>query len=190
MTLDGPEEPLRLLARADAAMYRAKHHDRSAIEIFDADLQRQLIEREDIEAALRAALADPAGGGLQLHYQPVVDAASGALAGMEALIRWDRPGHGRLPPDSFIPIAEATALIIDLDCWILGEATRQLAAWSAVAETGRRPRGSQHLRAPPTQPPTPRAPPSGPRRHRHRSTSPHCRDHRDRPADRPRLRRR
>ena len=64
MTLDGPEEPLRLLARADAAMYRAKHHDRSAIEIFDADLQRHMIEREDIETALSGALADPAGGGL------------------------------------------------------------------------------------------------------------------------------
>jgi EAL domain-containing protein (putative c-di-GMP-specific phosphodiesterase class I) len=79
---------------------------------------------------------------------------------MEALIRWDRPLHGRLPPDSFIPIAEATALIIDLDCWILGAATRQLAAWSAVAELADVPvavnisgrhllshRLSQHLRA-------------------------------------------
>ena len=93
-----------------------------------------MIEREDIETALTAALADPAGGGLQLHYQPVLDAASGALVGVEALIRWDRPGHGLLPPDSFIPIAEATALIIDLDCWVLAEATRQLVAWSAVAE--------------------------------------------------------
>jgi diguanylate cyclase (GGDEF)-like protein len=134
LTLDGPEEPLRLLARADAAMYRAKHHERSAIEIFDADLQHQMIEREDIETALTAALADLAGGGLQLHYQPVLDATSGALAGVEALIRWNRPGHGLLYPDSFIPIAEATALIIDIDCWVLKEATRQLVAWSGVAE--------------------------------------------------------
>ncbi|MEY2433320.1 MAG: hypothetical protein QOC92_3045 [Acidimicrobiaceae bacterium] len=134
LTLDGPEEPLRLLARADAAMYRAKFHDRSAIEIFDADLQQQMIEREDVETALTAALADPAGGGLQLHYQPVLDAASGALVGAEALIRWDRPGHGLLAPDSFIPIAEATALIIDLDCWVLREATRQVVAWSSDAE--------------------------------------------------------
>jgi diguanylate cyclase (GGDEF)-like protein len=134
LTLDGPEEPLRLLARADAAMYRAKHHERSAIEIFDAGLQQQMIEREDIEAALRAALADPSGGGLQLHYQPVLDAASGHLVSAEALIRWDRPDHGRLPPDSFIPIAEATSLIIDLDCWVLAEATRQLVAWSDIAQ--------------------------------------------------------
>jgi diguanylate cyclase (GGDEF)-like protein len=134
LTLDGPEEPLRLLARADAAMYRAKQHEGSAIEIFDADLQQQMIERVDIETALAAALTDLSGGGLRLHYQPVLDAASGALAGVEALIRWDRPGKGMLMPDSFIPIAEATALIIDLDCWVLAEATRQLVAWSSVAE--------------------------------------------------------
>jgi diguanylate cyclase (GGDEF)-like protein len=134
LTLDGPDEPLRLLAHADAAMYRAKHHERSGIEIFDAALQQQMIEREDIETALTAALADPIGGGLKLHYQPVLDAASGALVGVEALIRWERPGRGLLAPDSFIPIAEATALIIDLDCWVLNEATRQLVAWSAVPE--------------------------------------------------------
>jgi diguanylate cyclase (GGDEF)-like protein len=134
LTLDGPEEPLHLLARADAAMYRAKRRDRSAIEIFDATLQREMIEREDVESALTAALAAPDSGGLQLHYQPVLDARSGELVGAEALIRWDRPDHGMLAPDSFIPIAEATALIIDVDCWVLREATRQLAAWSPVAE--------------------------------------------------------
>jgi diguanylate cyclase (GGDEF)-like protein len=134
LTLDGPEEPLRLLARADAAMYRAKCHDRSAIEIFDADLQREMLEREDIESALGLALADPAGGGLELHYQPVLAAGSGTLVGVEALIRWNRPGHGLQLPDSFIPVAEATALIIDLDCWVLNEATRQLVAWTAIAE--------------------------------------------------------
>jgi diguanylate cyclase (GGDEF)-like protein len=134
LTLDGPEEPLRLLANADAAMYRAKLHERSAIEIFDTNLQQEMIKREDVESALSASLADPAGGGLQLHYQPVLSAGSGALVGVEALIRWNRPGHGVQQPDSFIPIAEATALIIDLDCWVLNEATRQLVAWSDTPE--------------------------------------------------------
>lgn len=134
LTLDGPEDPLRLLARADAAMYRAKQHDHSAIEIFDAELQRQMIEREDIESALTAALTSPASSELHLQYQPVLDAASGAMVSAEALIRWERPGHGTLPPDSFIPIAEATALIIDLDCWVLSEATRQLSEWSSVTD--------------------------------------------------------
>lgn len=131
LTLDGPEDPLRLLDRADAAMYRAKQHGGSGIEIFDADLQQQMTQREDIETALTAALADPAGGGLRLEYQPVLEARSQRLVGAEALIRWDRSGHGRLPPDTFIPIAEATALIIDVDCWVLSEAARQLIAWSA-----------------------------------------------------------
>jgi predicted signal transduction protein with EAL and GGDEF domain len=65
-------------------------------------------------------------------YQPVLEAMSGVMVGAEALIRRDRPGHGLLSPDSFIPIAEVTALIIDVDCWVLKEATRQLIAWSSV----------------------------------------------------------
>jgi diguanylate cyclase (GGDEF)-like protein len=134
LTLDGPEDPLRLLARAGAAMRRAKCHERSAIELFDADLQQAMIEREDVESALSIALADPAGGGLELQYQPVVDTTSGTIVGVEALIRWNRPGHGLQQPDSFIPVAEATALIIDLDCWVLNEATRQLVEWSEISE--------------------------------------------------------
>ncbi|MEP6659790.1 MAG: EAL domain-containing protein [Acidimicrobiales bacterium] len=134
LSLDGPEEPFRLLARADAAMYRAKRHDRSAMEIFDVGMQQELIERDDIESALTAALEDPAGGGLILQYQPVLNAVTDELCGVEALVRWDRPGHGRLAPISFIPIAEATSLIIDLDCWVLARATQQMVAWSAIAK--------------------------------------------------------
>lgn len=133
LALDGPEEPLRLLARAEAAMYRAKRHENSPIEIFGADLQRQMLEREDIETALTVAL-HPENGELRLHYQPVLDAVSGALVGTEALIRWDRPGHGLLSPDAFIPIAEATPLIVEVDRWVLRAATRQLVAWSTVPE--------------------------------------------------------
>jgi diguanylate cyclase (GGDEF)-like protein len=129
---DGVEEPLRLLGRADAAMYRAKHNDRSAVEVFDAALQLQVTAREDVENALSFAVRHPDGGGLHLVFQPVVDASTGAIAGAEALLRWDRPGHGRLAPDEFIPIAEATALIIDVDCWVLHAAARQLVAWSSI----------------------------------------------------------
>ena len=134
MTFDATEGPLKLLAGADAAMQRARRHETSAVEIFGADLQNEMIVRADIETALAAALADPTGGGLRLHYQPVLDSASSGLVGVEALIRWDRAGHGRLAPDSFIPIAEATSLIVDLDCWVLNEATRQLAEWSVSAD--------------------------------------------------------
>jgi diguanylate cyclase (GGDEF)-like protein len=130
LSLGGQEEPLKLLGRADAAMYRAKHNERSSIEIYDVGLQRVLVEREEISAALAAALIDEAGG-LGLHYQPVVDAVSGALVGAEALIRWDRPGIGMLAPDSFISIAEKTDLILDVDRWVLAGAASQLVAWSA-----------------------------------------------------------
>jgi EAL domain-containing protein (putative c-di-GMP-specific phosphodiesterase class I) len=131
MSLDGPEDPIGLIGRADAAMYRAKRHKGSAIEIFDADLQDQMVKRTDIELALSGALADPTGG-LRLNYQPIVDAASRRLVGVEALIRWERPGHGWLPPDAFIPVAEQTALIIDVDCWVLDRAADQLLTWSDV----------------------------------------------------------
>ena len=134
MSLDGPEDPLRLLARADAAMYRAKIHKRSAVEIFDADLQRDMTERVEVELALSAALADPSGGGLSLHYQPILDTAAGTLAGVEALIRWDRPGHGPLAPDRFIPIAESSSLIIAVDRWVIDRVIDQLTAWSSVPE--------------------------------------------------------
>jgi diguanylate cyclase (GGDEF)-like protein len=129
LSLDGPEEPAQLLARADAAMYRAKAHQGSCIELFDSQLQSELIRRVDIETALAAALVAPDSGGLRLCYQPIVEAATEALVGLEALVRWDRPGHGLLSPDAFIPIAETSDLIIDLDCWVLEQAVRQLAVW-------------------------------------------------------------
>jgi diguanylate cyclase (GGDEF)-like protein len=133
ISLDGPEDPARLIARADTAMYRAKAREGSAIEIFDATLQDSLVKNRDIELALTEALADPAGGGLRLDYQPIISTESQSLVGVEALIRWERPGHGPLTPDEFIPIAEASPLIILLDCWVLDRAVRQLAEWSRVA---------------------------------------------------------
>jgi diguanylate cyclase (GGDEF)-like protein len=139
LSTDGADDAHRLLAHADAAMVRAKHRDRSAIEVFDTDLQRRMVEREDIEHALAEAIAAPGGGGLVLHYQPVLDVATRCVVGVEALVRWIRPGHGFLPPDAFIPIAEATSLIIDLDRWVLGEAVRRLVDWSDDPELARLP---------------------------------------------------
>ena len=130
LSLDGPEDPMQLIARADAAMYRAKQHPGSAIEIFDAHLQDQLVHRTDIECALSAALREPGGGGLRLNYQPIFEAATQALVGVEALVRWERPGHGVLAPDDFIPVAEATSLILDLDRWVIDQAVDQLVVWA------------------------------------------------------------
>lgn len=95
-------------------------------------LQARLAERDQIERDLREDLGR-GGGGLVLYYQPLVE-AGGKLSGAEALVRWRRPGHGLVPPDSFIPVAEASDLIIDLDRWVLATAAHQLAAWSADPE--------------------------------------------------------
>ena len=127
-------DPLVLLSQADEAMYRAKRHERSGIEIFDETLRQEAAERIATERALTAALRDADGGGLCLRYQPVLTTNGGRLVGVEALVRWDRDGNGLVPPDSFIPVAESTDLIIDVDCWVLEQAAAQLTAWSKSPE--------------------------------------------------------
>jgi diguanylate cyclase (GGDEF)-like protein len=125
---DGGADADVLFAEAGTAASRAKEHGRGRAEIFDEALRRQLAERAETEAAIAAALA---GGGMRLVYQPVLDVAGQRLVGYEALVRWDRDGVA-VPPDAFIPVAEASSLICDLDRWVLHEATRQLAAWRAA----------------------------------------------------------
>jgi diguanylate cyclase (GGDEF)-like protein len=127
---DGGTDVDALVAEADTAAYRAKAHGRGRVEVFDDDLRRQLTARADTETAIAAGLAN---GEMRLHYQPVHDLARGVVTGFEALIRWQRPGIGLVSPDQFVPVAEASALICDIDRWVLGEATRQLAEWRAAA---------------------------------------------------------
>ncbi|WP_299955407.1 bifunctional diguanylate cyclase/phosphodiesterase [uncultured Modestobacter sp.] len=127
---DGVTDPDVLLVEADTAAYRAKRHGRGRAEVFDEALRAQLAERAALEAAIAAGLA---GGEMVLHYQPVIDVAGSRLTGYEALVRWERPGHGMVPPDLFIPAAEESRLICELDRWVLHEATRQLAEWRADA---------------------------------------------------------
>ena len=128
--LDGAadDDSSQLLARADLALDRAKRAANSRVEIYDESLQQELISRAQIEEDLHAALND-GGAGLFLQYQPVIDARSGELTSVEALVRWRRPGHGRCQPDDFIPAAEASDLIIRLDCWVLATALAQLREW-------------------------------------------------------------
>jgi predicted signal transduction protein with EAL and GGDEF domain len=125
---DGGADADVLFAEADAAAYRAKQHGRGRAEIFDETLRAQLAARAELETAIAAGLANDE---MYLLYQPVVDLASDQVSGFEALIRWNRPGHGIVPPDQFIPVAEGSKLICDLDRWVLHAATRQLAEWLA-----------------------------------------------------------
>lgn len=130
---DGGADAEVLFAEADTAAYRAKRQGRGRAEIFDEHLRMQLSARSELEEAISHALTD---GEMELHYQPVIDVRSHRLTGYEALVRWRRPGHGLVPPDEFIPVAEGSRLICDVDRWVLHEATRQLAEWRGAGAEG------------------------------------------------------
>lgn len=129
----GPE----LLRSADAAMYRVKQNGRNGSNVFATSspdtlaLQRaKLAQRLAIETDLREALQTAQ---LRLVYQPIVDIASRALHGVEALIRWPRPDGSSVPPDVFIPIAEQSDLIVDIGRWVLRQALRDVASLRGTA---------------------------------------------------------
>jgi len=126
---DHSGDPLDLLRRADLAVYRAKQ-TRADVVLYDDEFDRELARVEDVEEALSQALQRPVGDELVLLYQPIVDTATGCLRGVETLLRWDRPGHGRVPPDAFIPVAERSGLVRELDLWVLARAAQQLRDWS------------------------------------------------------------
>ncbi|MGD9509822.1 MAG: EAL domain-containing protein, partial [Geminicoccaceae bacterium] len=115
-----------LLQRADMALYRAKSGGRNQFCFYEPGMDRQLRERREAEAELRAALVQ---GGLQLLYQPQVDCASGELVGLEALLRWHHPRRGTLLPAEIIPLAEETGIIHALGAWVLRTACRDALGW-------------------------------------------------------------
>jgi diguanylate cyclase (GGDEF)-like protein/PAS domain S-box-containing protein len=123
---DAGSDPQTLLRDADAAMYRAKELGKARCEVFDESMRRHALERLDLESGLRQALHF---GELRLVYQPLVALEDERVAGVEALLRWDHPIHGAIPPLRFVPLAERNGLIIPIGAWVLREACRQLAAW-------------------------------------------------------------
>jgi diguanylate cyclase (GGDEF)-like protein/PAS domain S-box-containing protein len=115
-----------LLQHADSAMYEAKHLGRDNYQFYRADLNSSAGERQSLESDLRYAITRQE---MVLHYQPIVNLSTGAIAGVEALIRWKHPVLGIVFPEQFIPIAEESGLIVPIGRWVLREACKQGKVW-------------------------------------------------------------
>ncbi len=123
---DDAQEIGDLIKSGDVAMYHAKAKGRGNYQFFTEELNQAVMRRQSIEGDLRTALEQQQ---FVLHYQPQVDLRSGRVVGVEALVRWQHPVNGLMPPISFIPIAEESGLIIPLGDWVLREACEQLKQW-------------------------------------------------------------
>jgi len=129
---DRPEEVLR---DADTAMYGAKTSGKARDAVFDYQMHDRAVALLELETDLRRAIERAE---FEIHYQPIISLSTGRIDAFEALLRWRHPRRGLLAPDSFVPVAEDTGLIVPIGWWVLHEACRQLADWQLLPWTGER----------------------------------------------------
>ncbi len=120
------KEPDQLLRNSDMALYRAKSSGRGTYHFFEPDMDAQMQARHALEVDLRKAMTE---GQFEVHYQPIVDLASGQYVGFEALSRWNHPQRGMVAPDLFIPVAEEIGLIVPFGDWVLKQACQDAISW-------------------------------------------------------------
>ena len=130
---DHGRTPQELLRRAEAAMTRAKRQGRDCVREFSTEQMQDIEDRLVLGSQLRAAVAR---GELELHYQPQHRADDRSLCGFEALLRWNNPSLGRVPPSRFVPVAEALGLMPEIGAWVLDEACRQARVWLDCGHRG------------------------------------------------------
>lgn len=116
-----------LLKYADTAMYQAKHAGRDTYRFFTAQMNTDMLTRLELETALRRAIEKEE---FVLYYQPKVELSSGRIVGLEALLRWERPGYGLVAPNAFIPMLEETGMIVKVGSWVVATVCKQLGAWA------------------------------------------------------------
>lgn len=126
------EQPEHLLRDADTAMYQAKTLGKACYQVFNRDMHTRALTRLQLENDLRRAIERQE---FIVYYQPIVCLSTGRISSFEALVRWKHPTQGLVPPDQFIPVAEATGLIVPLGFWVLENSCHQLKLWQEKSAT-------------------------------------------------------